>query len=418
VFELFSVHTRGLVSKAPAPDDGRLNIEAAAGLVLIAAAIVAMVVANSPLHDTYADFLNSKISLGLAPFALSKTVLHWINDGLMAIFFFVVGLEIKREVMVGALADRKSAMLPVIAAIGGMIIPAMIYCAIAWGDAAAMKGWAIPAATDIAFAVGVLAMLGRRVPGSLKVFLLALAIIDDLGAILIIAFFYTGQLSWISLGLAALGLMALFTLNRRGVLSVWPYLAIGLLVWLCVLKSGVHATVAGVATALTIPIQGGNGRRSSQLETLEHTLAPWVTFAILPAFAFANAGVSLAGLTPAHLAAPVPLAIALGLFVGKATGIFGFARAAIQAGISPMPKGASNTQLFGVAVLGGIGFTMSLFIGTLAFPDPARAVDLRIGVLTGSILSALAGYLILSRSHGGSEPTTSKQSRKPPRVRS
>lgn len=362
----------------------------------MAAAALAMIVANSPLNHAYASMLETKLSLGVAPYVLSKTVLHWINDGLMAIFFFVVGLEIKREVVVGALSNRKSALLPVIAAVGGMIIPAMIYSAITWEDAAALNGWAIPAATDIAFAVGVLALLGSRVPASLKIFLLALAIIDDLGAILIIAFFYSSDLSWTSLALAAAGLTVLWSFNRRNVLSIWPYLAVGLFVWLCVLKSGVHATIAGVATALMIPIGSTRGSDHGPLETLEHTLQPWVSFAIVPVFAFANAGVSLVGLTPAHILSPVPLAIALGLFVGKAAGIYGFARTAIGAGLSQMPAGASHRQLFGVAVLGGIGFTMSLFIGTLAFPDAARAVDLRIGVLSGSLLSALAGYLILS----------------------
>ena len=271
---------------------GGLNTEAKAGLVLVAAAALAMAVANSPLNHAYAWLLESELSLGLAPFQLTKSVLHWINDGLMAIFFFVVGLEIKREVVVGALSNRKSALLPVIAALGGMIIPAMIYCAITWNDAAALNGWAIPAATDIAFAVGVLALLGSRIPSSLKIFLLALAIIDDLGAILIIAFFYSSGLSWTSLALAAAGLLALWTFNRRNVLSVWPYLAVGLFVWLCVLKSGVHATVAGVATALTIPIGGTRGSKICPLETLEHALQPWVSFAVVPIFAIANAGVS------------------------------------------------------------------------------------------------------------------------------
>ena len=376
---------------------GGLNTEAKAGLVLMAAAVLAMIVANSPLGPTYAGMLETGVSLGVAPFQLTKSVLHWINDGLMAIFFFVVGLEIKREVMVGALSNRKSAMLPVIAAVGGMIVPAMIYSVITWNNPAALNGWAIPAATDIAFAVGVLALLGSRVPASLKIFLLALAIIDDLGAILIIAFFYSSNLSWTSLGLAALGLVVLWSFNRRSVLSIWPYLAVGLLVWLCVLKSGVHATIAGVATALMIPIGGKRGSKIGPLETLEHSLQPWVSFAIVPLFAFANAGVNLTGLTPAHMFSAVPLAIALGLFIGKATGIYGFARAAISAGLSQMPSGATPMQLFGVAVLGGIGFTMSLFIGTLAFTDPAWAVDLRIGVLTGSILSAVVGYLILAR---------------------
>lgn len=368
----------------------------------MAAATLAMIVANSPLAPIYNDALHTKLPLGYPPFVLSKDVLHWINDGLMAIFFFVVGLEIKREMAIGALANRKTALLPVIAAVGGMLVPAMIYAAINWGDAAAMRGWAIPAATDIAFAVGVLALLGSRVPVSLKIFLLALAIIDDLGAIIIIALFYSSDLSWMSLLFAALGLLVLWGFNRSNVTNVWPYVIVGLIVWLCVLKSGVHATIAGVATALMIPLAGKKGSTARPLETLEHALVPYVSFAIVPLFAFANAGVSLAGITPANLLAPVPLGIALGLFVGKAIGIYGFARTAISAGLSEMPKGANNAQLFGVAVIGGIGFTMSLFIGTLAFPDPSRAADLRIGVLTGSILSALAGYLILSQCHSRS----------------
>jgi len=365
----------------------------------MAAAVLAMIVANSPLSAMYNDVLHSKLSLGIAPLALSKDVLHWINDGLMAIFFFVVGLEIKREVAIGALSNRKTAMLPVIAAIGGMIVPAMIYVAVNWGDQSALRGWAIPAATDIAFAVGVLALLGNRVPVSLKIFLLALAIIDDLGAIIIIALFYSANLSWMSLLLAAAGLLVLWGFNRSNITNVWPYIIVGLVVWLCVVKSGVHATIAGVATALMIPIAGARGTTARPLEALEHALVPWVSFGIVPIFAFANAGVSLHGVSPANLLAPVPLGIALGLFLGKAVGIYGFARTAISAGFSEMPKGASHAQLFGVAVIGGIGFTMSLFIGTLAFPDPSRAADLRIGVLTGSILSAVAGYLILSRCH-------------------
>ncbi len=373
--------------------------EAKAGLALMAAAVLAMIVANSPLSAMYNDVLHSKLSLGIAPLALSKDVLHWINDGLMAIFFFVVGLEIKREVAIGALSNRKTAMLPVIAAIGGMIVPAMIYVAVNWGDQSALRGWAIPAATDIAFAVGVLALLGNRVPVSLKIFLLALAIIDDLGAIIIIALFYSANLSWMSLLLAAAGLLVLWGFNRSNITNVWPYIIVGLVVWLCVVKSGVHATIAGVATALMIPIAGARGTTARPLEALEHALVPWVSFGIVPIFAFANAGVSLHGVSPANLLAPVPLGIALGLFLGKAVGIYGFARTAISAGFSEMPKGASHAQLFGVAVIGGIGFTMSLFIGTLAFPDPSRAADLRIGVLTGSILSAVAGYLILSQCH-------------------
>jgi NhaA family Na+:H+ antiporter len=378
---------------------GGLNREAAAGMVLVAAATAAMIVANSPVHDLYDRLLDTKIPLGIAPLVLSKSVLHWVNDGLMALFFFVVGLEIKREVTIGALAKARTALLPVAAAIGGMIVPAMIYAAITWDDPTAFQGWAIPAATDIAFAIGVLALLGNRVPPALKIFLLALAIIDDLGAIIIIALFYSSELSWLSLALAAAGLIALFAVNRANVLKIWPYALLGLFVWLCVLKSGVHATIAGVATALMIPIAGEKRGAEGPLEHLEHTLQPWISFAIVPIFAFANAGVSLQGITPGHLLTPVPFAIAAGLYFGKAIGIYGFATAAISAGLSEMPARATRLQLFGVAMLGGIGFTMSLFIGSLAFPEADRAADLRIGVLAGSILSAVSGYLILRHSY-------------------
>ena len=373
------------------------ELESSGGILLIGCTLAALLWANSPWSHSYFELWHTKLTVGFAGQQLSQELHFWINDGLMAIFFFVVGLEIKREVVTGALSNRKNAILPVIAAIGGMIIPAMIYCAINWNDDAALRGWAIPAATDIAFAVGVLALLGNRVPPSLKIFLLALAIIDDLGAILIIAFFYTSDLSLTSLALAAFGMLMLVNLNHRNVLNVWPYLLVGVFVWLCVLKSGVHATVAGVATALTIPIAGPRGTKARPLETLEHALVPWVSFAIVPLFAFANAGVNLAGLSPTQMLGSVPLGIALGLFAGKAIGIYTFAITAIGAKLSDMPKGATRTQLFGVAVLGGIGFTMSLFIGTLAFPDPTRAADLRIGVLAGSIVSACVGYLILSR---------------------
>ncbi len=375
-----------------------LNREAAAGLVLVAAAMFALVVANSPLQQSYFDLLEYPVSLGIAPLALTKTILHWVNDGLMAVFFFLVGLEIKRELLTGALSNAKSATLPAVAALGGMVVPALIYTAINWNDADALRGWAIPAATDIAFAVGVLALLGSRVPPALKIFLLALAIIDDLGAIIIIAIFYTSNLSIVALGLALAGIGVLAALNRANVVRIWPYILAGLFVWLCVLKSGVHATLAGVATALAVPIAGSASENESPLEKLEHALAPWVSFAILPLFAFANAGVSLGGVSLVQMLGPIPLGIGLGLFVGKTVGIYGFAAAAIRSGLADMPAGSTRAQLFGTAILGGIGFTMSLFIGTLAFPDPSSSADLRIGVLAGSLVSAVTGYLILSRS--------------------
>ena len=386
------------MAKKPRLDFKFLEHDAAGGSVLLAAAILALAAANSPLGPLYEHILHIPLTAGVAPFALSKSLLHWINDGLMAIFFFLVGLEIKREFLAGALSSKKSAALPLIAALGGMIVPALIYAVINWDNPVALRGWAIPAATDIAFAVGVMAVLGSRIPPALKVFLLALAIIDDLGAIVIIALFYTSDLSVQALLLAIAGILVLASLNRSHVQRISPYLLVGLFVWICVLQSGVHATLAGVATALAIPLRVGSPDVEGPLEKLEHALGPWVSFGVLPVFAFANAGVSLAGVTPKLMFDTIPLGIALGLLIGKPIGIFGFARAAIASGVAAMPTGATAPQLFGAAVLGGIGFTMSLFIGMLAFPDPGLATELRLGVLAGSILSAIAGYLILSRS--------------------
>ena len=376
-----------------------LKHEAAGGVILGIAAVLALIVANSPWGPAYNHALHTKLTLGIPPASLTQSLLHWINDGLMVIFFFLVGLEIKREMLVGALKSAKTAALPAIAALGGMAVPAIIYAAINWGDSLAMRGWAIPTATDIAFAVGVMAVLGSRVPPALKVFLLALAIIDDLGAILIIAIFYTADLSLTALGLAAAGTAVLAALNRAHVMRIWPYILAGLFVWVCVLESGVHATLAGVITALSIPLAAGpDEAHEGPLEKLEHAIGPYVSFVILPVFAFANAGVSLAGLSLTALAAPIPLGIALGLIIGKPLGIYMFARSAISAGISHMPDDTNNMQLFGAAVLAGIGFTMSLFIGILAFEeDPSLGTHVRLGVLTGSIVSATFGYLILAR---------------------
>ena len=359
----------------------------------MAAAVLALVIANSAWSGVYDHLLHAPITLGVSPISLQKTVLHWINDGLMVIFFFVVGLEIKRELVSGALSNFGTASLPLLGAIGGMVVPALIYIGINAGDAEAMRGWAIPAATDIAFAVGVIALLGSRVPTSLKVFILALAIIDDLGAIVIIALFYTENLSPLALAAGLVVLAMLIGLNRLGYKSAWPYLVLGFLLWLCVLKSGVHATLAGVVTAFAVPL--GTDDRTGPAERLEHNLSPYVSFLVLPAFAFANAGVSLAGIGIDKLSEPIPLGIALGLFLGKALGISLFAWVAIRAGLSRMPEAANALQLFGVSVLGGIGFTMSLFIGMLAFPDPAYATSIRLGVLAGSIASATIGYLLL-----------------------
>jgi Na+:H+ antiporter, NhaA family len=376
--------------------------EAAGGLVLVVAALAALFVSNSPLAWLYDGFLDTPVGVRFGPLGIDKPLLHWINDGLMAIFFFLVGLEIKRELLRGELSTVSQAALPAIAALGGMIVPAVIYVAINSDDPAALRGWAIPAATDIAFAVGMLALLGPSIPSSLKIFLLALAILDDLGSIVIIALFFTENLSLASLVLAAIGIALLWALNARGVTRLAPYALTGLFIWVCVLKSGVHATLAGVVVAIAIPLTSPREGEPSLLEQLEESLHPWVAFAVLPLFAFANAGVSLEGLSLDKLLEPIPLGIAAGLFVGKAVGIFGATWIAVMGGISPRPEGATWLQVLGVAMLGGIGFTMSLFIGMLAFPDPAQAAQLRLGVLAGSLLSAGAGYLVLRAS---SRPT-------------
>jgi len=371
--------------------------DAASGIVLLGAAFLALILQNSPLSWLYDSLLGTPVTIGVGAIMLDKPLLLWINDGLMATFFFLVGLEIKRELMVGELSTAKQASLPLIAAIGGMIVPALIYSTINWTDDIALHGWAIPAATDIAFAVGVLALLGPRVPTSLKVFLLALAIIDDLGAIIIIAFFYTSQLSLVALGLAGLGVAALAILNTRGVTHIAPYALVGVFIWLCVLESGVHATLSGVVTALAIPLTIPKGETQSPLVKLEESLHPWVTFGVLPLFAFGNAGVTLAGMTLAKVVSAIPMGIAFGLFIGKPIGIFGFSLGAIGLKLAGKPEGATWPQLFGVSILGGIGFTMSLFIGMLAFVDTERAAEIRIGVLLGSIVSACVGYLVLRR---------------------
>lgn len=371
--------------------------DAASGIVLLGAAFLALILQNSPLSFLYDGLLSTKVTIGIGELMIDKPLLLWINDGLMAIFFFLVGLEIKREMMVGELSTTKQAALPVIAAVGGMLVPALIYSVINWTDDVALHGWAIPAATDIAFAVGVLALLGPRVPTALKVFLLALAIIDDLGAIIIIAFFYTSHLSLAALGLVAVGVALLAILNFRGVTRIAPYALVGIFIWVCVLKSGVHATLAGVITALAVPLTIPKGGTQSPLASLEDSLHPWVTFGVLPLFAFGNAGVTLAGMTMDKVVSAIPMGIALGLFIGKPIGIFGFSFAAIKLKLAGKPEGASWAQIFGVSVLGGIGFTMSLFIGMLAFVDTERAAEIRIGVLLGSIASAVVGYLILKR---------------------
>jgi NhaA family Na+:H+ antiporter len=376
--------------------------EAAAGIVLVAAAALALVFSNSGLSFFYDAFLHTPVVVQVGALKLDKPLLLWINDGLMAIFFFLVGLEIKRELLAGELSSLDKAALPAIAAAGGMALPALVYVLVNLGNPQALAGWAIPAATDIAFAVGVLALLGPSVPVSLKIFLLALAIIDDVGAIIVIALFYTEQLSLVSLSLAAAGCAVLIVLNRANVASTAAYVLAGLFIWVCVLKSGVHATLAGVVVGLAVPLSIPDKAGESPLEVLEERLHPWVAFGVLPLFAFANAGVPLDGFSVARLLAPVPLGIALGLFIGKQAGIFGASWLAIRGGFCRLPEGTSWPQLYGVAVLGGIGFTMSLFIGTLAFADPERAVEARAGVLAGSLMSAAVGYLVLVRACGRS----------------
>src|SRR5215207_4683099 len=369
-----------------------LKSEAGSGLVLMAAAAVALAIANSPLAPAYFGVLKTYVG-GLG-------ILHWINDALMAVFFLLVGLEIKREFLDGQLSTWPRRILPGVAAAGGMLAPALIYVALNAGAPETIRGWAIPTATDIAFALGVLALLGSRVPVSLKIFLTALAIIDDLGAVAIIAAFYTADLALAWLGLAGLMLVALVGLNRTGIERLAPYLALGAALWFFVLKSGVHATLAGVALALTIPLRPSPGRPddpASPLHILEHALHPWVAFLIVPVFGFANAGVSLSGVSWTALLAPVPLGIAAGLFVGKQIGVFLTTWAVVKLDWADCPEDASLTQVYGVSLLCGIGFTMSLFIGLLAFPTAPELQDaVKIGVLSGSVCSALVGALVLA----------------------
>jgi NhaA family Na+:H+ antiporter len=363
------------------------------GIALGVASLAALVIANSAFEPQYTALLEAKGEIRIGSIGLAKDLEHWINDGLMAIFFLLVGLEIKREAIQGALASVQKAALPVIAAVAGFVVPAAIYVAVCWDDPRVLRGWAVPCATDIAFAIGICALLGRAVPASLKAFLLALAIIDDLMAIIVIALFYTDELSTVSLILAGIGIAALAALNLFGVRKVAVYIVAGVFTWVCVLKSGVHATLAGVAVGLAIPLT--RDAEESLLERVEHALKPWVSYAIVPIFAFANAGVPLAGVSLSSLTATVPLGIIGGLFCGKQLGVFGATIAALKLGIAERPAGASVAQLYGVAILTGIGFTMSLFIGTLAFDDESVLAQIRLGVLAASILSATVAAALL-----------------------
>jgi len=372
--------------------------ESSAGIILILVTIVALILSNSPLSSLYTSFLHTPIEIRIGSLQIDKHLYHWVNDGLMAIFFLLIGLEVKREVFEGHLSSWSQIALPGIAAIGGMLVPALVYLAFNYTDDFALKGWAIPTATDIAFALGILALLGKRAPISLKIFLMALAIIDDLGAIVIIAIFYTSELSTLAISVASACIVLLIILNRLGVTKKAAYIMIGVILWVSVLKSGVHATLAGVALAFTIPLglKNEKGVEYNLSKSLEHDLHYWVAFFILPLFAFVNAGIDIRGISLPSMLGSVPLGIGLGLFIGKQLGVFGFSWLAIKFGIAKLPKDSNWQQLYGVSILTGIGFTMSLFIGSLAFVDDQvyQYTD-KLAILVGSFASGIIGYLIL-----------------------
>jgi NhaA family Na+:H+ antiporter len=380
------------IADALAPVKALFVRDAGAGVLLIVVAAAAMIAANSPLSDWYRAAFHAP--LAWSPIAKLDTLQLWINDGLMAVFFFVVGLEVKREMIEGQLATAEQRRLPVLAAAVGMAAPAAVYLLFAGGDPTLARGWAIPAATDIAFAMGVLGLLGNRVPASLRLFLLTVAIVDDLGAVLVIALFYTAGIepTWLTAALVVLG--AMIALNRARVSRTWPYIALALLLWFCVLHSGVHATIAGVAAAMTLPMVGRDN--DTMLERVEHKLAPWSAYFVVPVFGFANAGVDLSGLGVEGVLAPLPIAIAAGLVIGKQAGIFSAIWIADRVGFAPRPRGAVWLEIWGVAILCGIGFTMSLFISELAFAGSRELIDeAKVGILVGSLISALAGYALL-----------------------
>jgi Na+:H+ antiporter, NhaA family len=388
----------------PAPEFYRKNywfrrflaMESAGGILIMAAAALAMLCANSPLRDAYAAFLHLEVPLHVNDaLTFPHSLGHWINDALMAVFFFMVGMEIKRELMVGQLSSFKQAILPFVAAVGGVAVPALIFVSFNAGQADAMRGWAIPTATDIAFALGVLTLLGSRVPLSLKVFLTAVAVIDDLIAIIIIAVFYTDHIALLPLAIAGGCLLLLLAFNFSGVRHMAPYLLIGLVLWVAVLQSGVHATIAGVLLGLTIPLKGVGKHGKPLLESTVSTLHPWVGYGILPLFAFANAGVAFDGLALEQLADPVPLGIAVGLFAGKQIGIFTASALMIAFGLARKPEGASWAQFYAVCIMCGIGFTMSLFVGSLSYTDPLLLTETKLGVLMGSLVSGIIGYITL-----------------------
>ncbi len=374
-----------------------LKLETAGGFLLVGALVLAIVAANSPLKPLYDTLLDTPVELRIGALQLAKPLLLWINDALMTLFFLLVGLELKREVLVGQLSSPAKIALPALAAIAGIAVPAVIYTIFNMGDATAMRGWAIPTATDIAFALGVLSLLGKRVPAALKLFLLAVAIIDDIGAIVIIAVFYSGDISVSMFAVAGVAVVVLGLLNRFGVTSTTPYMLVGIVLWIAVLKSGVHATLAGIVLAMFIPLRGAREGSKSLLIRLEHDLHATVAFIILPVFAFANAGIDLSGLKISDLLAPVPLGIALGLVLGKQLGIFGIVWLAVKSGFAKLPENVNWVQMYGLSVLCGIGFTMSLFISSLAFEQEGTALAMndRLGIVLGSLVSAVLGYVIL-----------------------
>jgi NhaA family Na+:H+ antiporter len=373
-----------------------LKLEAASGIILMITAIAAMIIANSPLSPWYDLLLDIPVVIAVGTFEIAKPLLLWINDGLMALFFFLIGLELKREFLEGDLSKPGQVTLPAIGAVGGMVVPALCYAALNYDDPVALNGWAIPTATDIAFALGILAIIGSKVPLQLKVFLTSLAIFDDLGAIIVIAAFYTEQLSVLSLTVSAVMLALLFTFNRKGIVDTAPYIFVGIILWVAVLKSGVHATLAGVVLALFIPIKGKPGQ-ASPLKELEHNLHSLVAFIVLPIFAFANAGISFTGIGLEQVLAPVPLGIILGLVVGKQIGVFGFCFIAIKLGVAKMPENVNWTLLYGVAAICGVGFTMSLFVGSLAFEQNSTSplFQDRLGIVIGSVISGVLGYILI-----------------------
>ena len=378
-----------------------LRLETSGALLLLAGTILGLICANSPLISLYNNFLDVPVAVQLGQLKIAKPLLLWINDGLMAVFFFMIGLELKREFVEGELSNFSQVIMPLLGAVGGMVVPALVYVYFNLSDSIALKGWAIPAATDIAFALGVLAAFGSRAPLSLKIFLTTLAIFDDIGAIVIIAIFYSANISVASLIFAAAIFIALFIINKRGVISLTPYIVLGIILWVAVLKSGVHATLAGVVLAFFIPMYDKSSEKDeahSPLVKLEHDIHPTVAYLILPLFAFANAGVSLSGITLSDLLDPVPLGIAAGLFVGKQIGVFGFCFAGVKLGIAKLPDNSNWVSIYGISTICGIGFTMSLFISSLAFENAGieYITESRIGILLGSILAAALGYFILS----------------------